>query len=168
MLSKIISGGQTGADRAGLDAAMDCGLEHGGWIPRGRRTEKGRLPDRYRLRETESFSYPERTLKNVLAADGTVLFTRGRPTGGSALTLAVARKHLRPVLHINLSRYDRHAAAVALYEWLAENRIRTLNVAGSRESKDPGIYSEVYGVITMVIEALRGKRALSLFVPHQE
>ncbi len=168
MLSKIISGGQTGADQAGLDAAIDCGLDHGGWIPRGRRTEAGRLPARYRMQETETFSYPERTRKNVLAADGTVVFTRGRPTGGSALTLELARQHHRPVLHINLSGGDSFTAAANLYEWLVANRIRTLNVAGCRQSKAPGIYQEVYKVITMVVEAFQGKRALSLFAPHPE
>ena len=165
MLAKIISGGQTGADRAGLDAAIDRGLDHGGWIPRGRRTENGRLPERYRMRETASSSYPDRTRKNVLSADGTVVFTRGRPTGGSSLTLEVARRHSRPVLHINLLRRDRLEAAVVLYEWLLEHRIRTLNVAGCRESKAPGIYQDVYQVIIMTVEALQGKRALSLFCP---
>lgn len=163
MLTRIISGGQTGADQAGLDAAIACGLEHGGWIPRGRRTENGKLPKRYLLRETDDTGYPERTRKNVLAADGTVVFTRGKPSGGSALTLAIARKLRRPALHIDLARCDRLAAAVTLYEWLLENRIKTLNVAGRRESKAPGIHGEVYKIITITVEALQGKRALTLF-----
>ena len=80
---KIISGGQTGADRGGLDAAMDLGIEHGGWCPKGRRAEDGRIPDRYTLEETTSTDYTVRTEKNVEWADGTVVFTFGAPQGAA-------------------------------------------------------------------------------------
>ncbi len=166
MLHKIISGGQTGADQAGLDAAIDTGVEHGGWIPRGRRTEAGRLPLRYHLQETRDANYPRRTEKNILSADGTVVFTKGRPDGGSALTLKLARQHGRPVLHVNLIRHDRQSAASLIFDWLTENKIKVLNVAGCRESKAPGIYKAVYGIVRLVIEAVKGETSLGLFAPQ--
>ena len=82
MLKKIISGGQTGADRAGLDVALDAGFPCGGWCPKGRKAEDGRIPDKYPLTETGSADYLKRTEKNVVDADGTVIFTFGMPTGG--------------------------------------------------------------------------------------
>ena len=83
MLKKIISGGQTGADRAALDAAMRLGIPHGGWLPKGRLAEDGCLPDHYQLEEMPTDSYRERTRKNVQASDGTLLVSRGTPTGGT-------------------------------------------------------------------------------------
>jgi hypothetical protein len=87
MLTKIISGGQTGADRAALDAAIEYGVPHGGWIPKGRRTEDGRLPDRYILQETSNIGYPQRTKLNILDSDGTLIFSHGKLTGGICLYL---------------------------------------------------------------------------------
>lgn len=86
MIEKIISGGQTGADRAGLDVAIELGIPHGGWIPKGRKTEEGPLPAKYKLKEMRTTSYPKRTEKNILDSDGTVIFTFGKLTGGSELT----------------------------------------------------------------------------------
>ena len=77
MIRKIISGGQTGADRAALDVAIKFNIPHGGWIPKGRKAEDGRLPDRYQLQEMPTPSYPERTEQNVIDSDGTLIFSRG-------------------------------------------------------------------------------------------
>ena len=144
-VTRIVSGGQTGADRGGLDAAIELGIEHGGWCPRGRRAEDGTIPARYRLTETDSDRYDVRTERNVVDSDGTVVFTRGAPTGGSALTVALARRHGRPVLHIDLDT-DQHAPA-HVREWLAAEGIRVLNVAGTRESGCPGLAADVRAVL---------------------
>ena len=92
MIEKIISGGQTGADQAGLDAAIELGIPHGGWIPKGRKTEEGPLPAKYKLKEMKTTSYPKRTEKNILDSGGTVIFTFGKLTGGSELTRKFCRK----------------------------------------------------------------------------
>ena len=100
MVKKIISGGQTGADRAALDFAIKHNIPHGGWIPKGRRAEDGPLPERYQLKEMPTDSYPKSTEQNVIDSDGTVIISHGALTGGSANTAAMARKHGRPWLHL--------------------------------------------------------------------
>ncbi len=138
---RIVSGGQTGVDRAALDVARALGIACGGWCPRGRRAEDGRIPDRYPLRETESRDYATRTRLNVRDSDATLVLTRGAPTGGTRLTVDVAVFAGRPVLVIDLDG-DREAGLDAARRWLAETPVRTLNVAGPRESTAPGIYAE--------------------------
>jgi len=140
MLTKIISGGQTGADRAALDVAIEFDIPHGGWIPKGRKTEDGVIPDKYKLKEMPTASYPKRTEKNVLDLDGTLILSHGKLTGGSALTVKMAGKHERPWLHVDFLKNAGFFAARTINSWIAENRIRVLNVAGSRTSKDPAIY----------------------------
>ncbi|MCD6446738.1 MAG: putative molybdenum carrier protein, partial [Candidatus Marinimicrobia bacterium] len=85
-MTKIISGGQTGADRAGLDAAMELNIPVGGWCPKGRKSEDGPIDNKYPLQETTSGDYRVRTERNVKESDGTLIFTLGKPTGGTALT----------------------------------------------------------------------------------
>lgn len=133
----MISGGQTGVDRAALDAARAVGMPVGGWCPRGRRAEDGRIADRYPLRETPSAVYAQRTSWNVRDSDGTLILTMEAPRGGTALTMREAERHGKPLLHLALPGDDAHRRATA---WLRENDIRTLNVAGPRESEAPGIY----------------------------
>jgi hypothetical protein len=147
MIERIFSGGQTGADRGGLDAAIDLGIEHGGWCPKGRLAEDGAVPGRYRLRETATAEYAERTRRNVEEADATAIFTRGAPTGGSALTAEFARRAGKPLLAIDLSRATPAEAAAALRRFVEEHAARTLNVAGSRESFAPGIAEEVRAIV---------------------
>lgn len=145
---KIISGGQTGADRAGLDAAITLGLDYGGYLPKGRRTERGPLSPKYsRMVELDSESYPHRTLKNVLAADATLLFSVGKASGGTALTLRMAQQNHKPHLHINLKSVPEEKAIRLVWGWLARVNPSVLNIAGSRESKAPGIYRKVYSVL---------------------
>ncbi len=133
----IISGGQTGVDRAALDFAIRHGIPHEGWCPRGRKAEDGRLDSRYQLRETPTNKYAQRTEWNIRDSDGTVVFTiDSEARGGTALTLRLTRKLGRPCLH--LARDDAsqpHAAK--LREFLAEHRVRRLNVAGPRSSQQP-------------------------------
>ncbi len=133
---RVISGGQSGVDRAALDAALAAGMACGGWCPRGRRAEDGPIDRRYPLRETASPGYAERTLANVLAADATLVLTRGTPSGGTALTVRLAREHARPCRVVDLRDPE---PAAALAEWIARHRVAVLNVAGPRESSCPGI-----------------------------
>lgn len=155
-LKRIISGGQTGADQGALSACVQCGFPSGGCIPKGRRTEKGRVPARYRMRQHWSRHYPPRTEANVKAADATVIFTYGKPDGGSLLTIAFARQHRKPCLKVDLNApHDKNVARIL--RWLKrscpDNGI--LNVAGSRRSKAPGIHLRVRHAIRDVIFCLR-------------
>jgi len=99
MIKKIISGGQTGADQAALDIAIKLGIPYGGWLPRGRKTEKGPLPDKYLLQELPDNSYSKRTEKNVIDSDGTLIMSHGKLTGGSELTRKIAENNDRHYLH---------------------------------------------------------------------
>ena len=136
---KIISGGQTGVDRGALDAAIDMNLPHGGWCPKGRLAEDGQIPPRYRMRETESPEYHVRTEQNVLEGDATLILCHGTPTGGTALTLRLAGQHGKPHLLVDL---DDPITPEEAADWLNSNAIKTLNVAGPRESQTPGIAAE--------------------------
>lgn len=147
---RILSGGQTGVDRAALDVALDLGLNIGGWCPRGRRAEDGRIPDKYPLVEMTTSEYEPRTRKNVVAADATLVIHRGAMTPGSALTLRIAREVTRPNFAVDLEHYT-SVTAEHVRAWLKARLIVltvgaktefVLNVAGSRESSAPGIYEE--------------------------
>lgn len=147
---KIISGGQTGADQAALDAAIALGLPHGGWLPRGRKTENGPLSMRYALGELSSNRYRDRTEKNILASDATLIFSFGPLSGGSALTQALAIRHQRPFLHIDLALWEPTMAVAAIEQWLDHQHVEVLNVAGPRASSEPRIYSAAYEVLTAI------------------
>ena len=152
MFKKIISGGQTGADRAALDVAIELNIPHGGWIPKGRKTEDGVLPHKYLLQEMPTTSYPKRTEKNVIDSDGTLIFSRGRLTGGSALTRKLAKQHERPWLHADLDKVVGTGAVQIIAGWVDENDIVVLNVAGPRASKDPGIHDLVLSILDRVLK----------------
>ena len=143
MLRKIISGGQTGADRAGLDFAIEAGLEHGGFVPRGRRAEDGRIPGHYHLTELSSISYAVRTKRNVREGDGTVVCSLDPIlTGGSALTFEYATKVKKPRTHIHKSATDYNDQALNKEKnFIEDNRVAVLNVASPRESNQPGVYA---------------------------
>lgn len=134
---KIVSGGQTGVDRAALDVALELGLSCGGWCPKGRRAEDGVIPDRYPLQETPTVAYPERTKWNVRGSDATLILTRGKPDRGTALTLKLARRYRKLRRVVDLRGAD---SAEAVRAWIVAHAVNTLNVAGPRESKRPGIY----------------------------
>ncbi len=151
MLKKIISGGQTGVDRAALDAAIRMGISHGGWIPKGRLTEDGTLPETYHLDEMETDSYPERTEKNVVASDGTLIISRSPLTGGTEYTRKMVLKHGKQMLHIDPALHVNLLGAASLVSsWIEMQRIETLNVAGPRASKDPDIYGQTLGILTHI------------------
>jgi hypothetical protein len=139
VLQKIISGGQTGADRAALDFAIAHGLPHGGWCPLGRLAEDGPTPARYELSETPTADYAQRTEWNVRDSDGTVIFSVAATlAGGSAYTAEVAGQCRKPCLHLSQEREGK-AAAGRLLDFLAANQIKVLNVAGPRASLEPGV-----------------------------
>ena len=141
MIIRIISGGQTGADRAALDFAIWENIPHGGWVPKGRRTEAGPLPQRYRLREMPTDRYEARTEQNVRDSDGTLILSRGPLEGGSGLTRQMAERHGKPFFHADMARLSVSAAKAAIRPWLDGHGIGTLNVAGPRASEDPRIYA---------------------------
>lgn len=138
-LSKIVSGAQTGVDRAALDVALTLGFPCGGWVPKGRRAEDGRVPASYPMRETGGRGYPERTLLNVRDSDATLILTRGELTVGTALTLEYALNLERPNKVVDLLGAT---TPENVKEWLTEEEVVVLNVAGPRESSSPGIYDE--------------------------
>lgn len=138
-MQKIVTGGQTGVDRAALDVALTLNIPCGGWCPQGRRAEDGPIPVRYPLVETPTPQYECRTEWNVRDSDGTLIITRGPLAGGTALTQQLARRYGKPLLVVELEAPPRPAA---LADWLSRHAIRTLNVAGPRESGRPGIYQQ--------------------------
>jgi len=135
-LERIISGGQTGVDRAALDVAIELGLAHGGWCPAGRLAEDGEIPSRYDLWETASAKYDARTKANVVDSDATLILCRGEPTGGTLLTLRMAERRGKPHLVVDL---DDPPPTDDVRRWLAATPVRVLNVAGPRESSSPGV-----------------------------
>lgn len=151
MIEKIISGGQTGADQAALDAAIKLGIPHGGWVPKGRMTENGPLHEKYNLIETPTNLYPERTERNVVDSDGTLILSHGHLTGGSEYTRKMALKLNKLFLHIDLSAKTRFDAAVQINNWIVAHDIKVLNVAGPRASKDPKIYDATLDIIESVL-----------------
>lgn len=137
MITKIVSGGQTGVDRAALDVALELEIPCAGWCPKHRRAEDGRIPERYPLIEAESANYAARTALNVKDSDGTLILSTGKLTGGTALTRDFAVRYGKPVLVIDLGQEPDFEP---VEQWVSNNRIRTLNVAGPRESSQPGIH----------------------------
>lgn len=150
-LRQIISGGQTGVDRAALDVALELEFPCGGWCPRGRRAEDGPLDMRYPLRETTSFSYAERTRRNVRDTDGTLIITCGPPVGGTALTLHFARTMPRHRLVVDLQQKTAEQAAHGAFHWIRAARLETLNVAGPRASSAPEIYDAASALMRIVL-----------------
>jgi len=138
-LVKIVSGGQTGADRAALNWAMTHGVPHGGWCPQGRKAEDGTIAPGYRLTETPSDSYVQRTEWNVRDSDGTVILSLSRTlTGGSRRTAELAQQHGKPWLHLSKDA-NKGNAGERLRRFVQQHHIRVLNVAGPRASTEPDI-----------------------------
>jgi len=146
-VEKIISGGQTGADRAALDFAIGNQIPYGGWLPKGRKTEDGTLPLKYHLQEMPTADYSKRTEQNVLDSDGTAIVSHGVLKMGSALTREFAAQHHRPWIHLDMRELSLQEAAEKLRAWLAENKIKTLNIAGPRAGNDPTIYDTTLRVL---------------------
>ncbi len=146
---KIISGGQTGVDRAALDVALEVGISIGGHLPRGRKDENGDvLPDKYpNMQETDTDDVNMRTELNVQNSDATLIFSHGALFGGSEYTKRMARQHGKPCLHVDFDKQDACRAVPVVRAWLSETQPRVLNVAGPRASDDPEVYSQVKCVL---------------------
>jgi hypothetical protein len=153
-IEKIISGGQTGVDRAALDVALAMGIDCGGWCPKGRRAEDGPIASRYPLAETASPAYSQRTKRNVRDSDATLILSRGQPRGGTLLTQRTAVELGKPCLSIDLGA---PAALAEIREWLDRHAVGVLNVAGPRESQSPGITLEA---TRLLHELFAGRRTL--------
>lgn len=138
---RVVSGGQTGVDRAALQAARAAAIPIGGWCPFGRRAEDGSIPPEYPLHETATRSYAERTRLNVRDSDGTLILHRGPLTGGTALTAAVAREQGKPLCLLDL---EGGAGVERVATWLHRHQISVLNIAGPRESGSPGIAEQAH------------------------
>jgi hypothetical protein len=151
MIKKIISGGQTGVDQSALDIAIKWNIPHGGWVPKGRLTEAGRLSQRYNMQEMPTESYAARTEQNVIDSDGTLILSHGPLSNGSRHTKTMAEKHNKPCLHIDLNGTDVINAARHAYNWIINLNIQTLNVAGTRASTDPSIYQTATHVLTNLL-----------------
>jgi hypothetical protein len=143
-IEEIVSGGQTGVDRAALDAALRLGVPCGGWCPRGRLAEDGVIPAQYPLRETPETDYETRTRWNVRDSDGTLVLCFGPASGGTALTLACARVAMKPCLVVDL---DEAATVEPVLAWARDNKVRRLNIAGPRSSAGTAIYDGAFAFI---------------------
>ena len=153
-LSKIVSGGQTGADRAALDAAMKANVQTGGWVPAGRMAEDGEISSRYpNLIETPSSNVADRTRKNVLDSDATLIVSHGPIAGGTKLTKDYANEVGRPLKLVDLDQISEVVAVEEMRKWLETFGISTLNIAGPRASEDPKIYHAVFNLITRLLTA---------------
>ena len=136
-VTKIISGGQTGVDRAGLDAAIALNIEYGGYVPKGRKAEDGQVPQKYQMEEMKKGGYPTRTKKNIEESDGTVIFCQGRPSTGTKLTVDYAVKIKKPFLLLDVDDVSKQTAVEILRNWITKESIEVMNVAGPRQSSAP-------------------------------
>ena len=151
---KIISGGQTGVDRAALDAALEVGFEIGGWCPKNRWAEDGPIPHSYPLHETRTDDVAVRTQRNVECSSGTLVLTRGSPMGGTRLTCELAQSMRRPLLVVDLSDPEEDPVDL-IVDWVRRERPRILNVAGPRESGAPGVYEQAKTLLRLAFELMQ-------------
>ncbi len=146
---KIISGGQTGVDRAALDFALENNIPCGGRCPKGRPAEDGIIPSKYPLIETDGQDYSERTRKNIEESDATLVIYKENPDEGTKLTISLCNKLNKPCFIVNLSS---SYSPEEFLNFITTNRIKTLNIAGPRESNSPGIYFEAFKFLSEVFQ----------------
>jgi hypothetical protein len=153
MIARLVSGGQSGVDRAALDAGLGLGIPCGGWCPKGRKAEDGVIPDRYPFVETPSSGYSQRTEWNVRDSDATLILSWGDLTGGTLLTADECRKAGKPLLVIDLAGEPDQAEALhAAREWIAANAPGgVLNVAGPRASEHAGVYERAKSFVRALL-----------------
>ena len=149
---KIISGGQTGVDRAALDAALESGVNAGGWCPQGREAEDGPIAEKYPLQELTDGSYKDRTLKNVQESDATVIIYFETISGGTEETLSFCLKEKKPYLLIDGSDFNEEGASKRIKQFINGNQISLLNVAGPRASKEKRAYEYTKQAFTLLLE----------------
>lgn len=153
----IVSGGQTGADRGALDAALEAGAPCGGWCPAGRRAEDGRIAMRYPLRELASARYIDRTLRNVRDSDATLIVSFGAPEGGTARTLEFCLQEGRPHLLIDALQIDATHGARLLQAFVARHHVSRLNVAGPRASREARAHAYTQALVGRLLHAMAGR-----------
>ena len=141
---KIISGGQTGVDRAALDAALTLGISCGGYCPKGRKSEDGVISRKYPLTETKTDRYPERTELNVKSSDGTLILIMNAADRGTSLTIDLCKRYNKSFLVVDFSNENQ---GIDVKRWMQENDVSILNIAGNRESISPGIQKKAYGFL---------------------
>ncbi len=148
---KIISGGQTGVDRAALDVALKHGIDCGGWCPAGRLDEFGRIPDRYPVRELVDGSFTERTLQNVKDSDGTIIIYSGELSGGTEQTVRFCRELEQPHQLIDASKISPEHAAKLIADLVRKHKIEIFNAAGPRQSEWPEGYGYAYRALNLFL-----------------
>ena len=153
----IISGGQTGVDRAALDAALDLGLPCGGYCPSGRKAEDGTIAEKYPLQCLASPHYKDRTLKNVISADGTLIIFNPPLAGGTRLTANMCRTHHKPFLAIDVDAQNLAHAVELAYEFIVTNQLDRVNIAGPRQSVWPEGYDYAHRLLTLVLPRLSSR-----------
>jgi len=151
---KIISGGQTGVDRAALDVALTRGIKCGGWCPAGRLDEFSKIPDQYPVHELPGGGFTERTLQNVKDSDGTVVISPGELSGGSEQTIRFCVDLKRPYQLIDASKISAEAAANLIVEFVCKNKIGILNIAGPRQSEWPKGYAYASRAVDIFLMAI--------------
>jgi len=159
-LFKIVSGGQTGVDRAALDVAIKLEINYGGWCPKGRKAEDGIIPINYQMSETASDDYSERTKLNIRDSDGTLIFVPSMPikvTDGTILSINEVNDKHKPYFIMDLSNEFDIRTCTLFRDWISENNIRTLNVAGPRESQAPGIHNKSFECLVDLIKFVFNK-----------
>ncbi len=149
---KIVSGGQTGVDRAALDAALECGVSAGGWCPKGRIAEDGIISEKYPLRELDRSGYKARTKQNVLDSDGTVIVYFGAPSGGTEQTLLFCIREKKPYVLIDAELVQVEQAEKKIRDFVTQECISVLNIAGPRASKTPDAYSYTKKVLLLFLK----------------
>jgi putative molybdenum carrier protein len=149
----VVSGGQTGVDRAALDAALSLGIPCGGWCPEGRLAEDGPIPARYPLRELSGADYFRRTRQNVIDSDGTLIVTIGPPSGGTARTIEFCKDFGKPLLEVDAAQVNLEQAAHDVRAFVIEHNIRRLNVAGPRASAAPAAYDLAFALLRKMLNA---------------
>lgn len=152
-LKRIISGGQTGVDQAALDVAIELGISHGGWCPKGRICETGRIDSKYQLAEMTTADYAARTQRNVLDSDGTLILYQHRLQGGTALTWRYAQQLGKPRFRVRIEQpvpYDE------IVDWVLQHKIEVLNIAGPRASSDRQLYQRARSTLLRLFQSSQG------------
>jgi hypothetical protein len=157
---KLISGGQTGVDRAALDVALKHGIESGGWCPAGRLDEFGRIPDCYPVQELKVGGFTERTLQNVKDSNGTVIIYPGKLSGGTEQTVRFCQELKRPHQLVDASKVSAEDAAKLIADFVCKNKVDILNVAGPRQSEWPEGYEYASRALDVFVKSItsRSKR----------
>lgn len=158
LVNKIVSGGQTGVDRAALDAAIQNNIPHGGWCPKGRLAENSTtIPEFYNLIETEESDVSVRTKLNIRDSSGTMIILPKWPNevkDGTILTIDEVKAQNKPYYIVNLSGENSYNDILL---WIKENKISILNIAGPRESSSNGIYNKSLNFLDLLIKFIKNE-----------